>query len=493
MPRSNRDLLLAAAIALPTLSTVLAQAQVDGARPPPASPSSSVSASADAVGTGSRAAPTVSPSASSAGASAPAASSCAPPKPLDLREPPFDGKDFSWLNGNNRQPDPLLRVGPVVLSLYVDAFYAWQFSRPNDHTIFPTTTAPRHNELGFNLASIGMELPPNAIDSAGGGPIGQFSLQYGAITQTVGGQDPTVNRGFFLTGTALQPIRTASAGWHFHAMQGLNLEFGIFPSYVAMESYLPQENWNYSHPFVSDFTPYYFYGGRAQLYPAQDWKIELWVVNGWQTFGQWHEGRAGGYLINWRPTERFIVAHVLYVGQEQQADPGAVRYYTDNYAQLQYWKNKDSFLQSSAIALVADVGYEARTTSPAGPMTGYSITNRMDFRGGVSLTLRGDVYYDKTRALTTMLPLTADGKSTGAQMPNGNDPFLGGGFTATLDYLPSPWLLWRLEYAHRAANVPFFSGSQGVSPPSGLPTGASYTPALAKTDDRIIANVTLRL
>jgi hypothetical protein len=417
----------------------------------------------------------------------------ASPQPLDLREPPFANEDFSWLNGSNRQPDSLLKLGPTVLSLYVDAFYAWQFSQPVDHTIFPTTTAPRHNELGFNLASIGIELPPNAIDGPSGGPVGQFSIQYGAITQTVGGQDTTVNRGFYLSTTALQAIRTASAGWHFHFLHGLNLEFGIFPSYVAMESYLPQENWNYTHPFVSDFTPYYFYGGRAQTYLTSRLKLELWVVNGWQTYGQWQEAKSGGYLLNWRPTERFIIANVIYVGQTSPTDSGAVRYYTDNYAQLQYFKNPVGFVTSSAVCLVADVGYQARTQAPSGPMGGASITHRTEIRGGWALTLRADIYYDKTRAVTPQLPVGSP-----YTLPDGTDPFVGGGLTATLDFLPSPWLLWRLEYSHRMANVPFFSGHGGITGngPDGTvnPSGAPlFTPDLVESDDRIVGNVTLRL
>jgi hypothetical protein len=415
-------------------------------------------------------------------------------KPLDLREPPFDGEDFSWLNGSNRQPESLLKLGPVVLSLYVDAFYAWQFSEPVDHTIFPTTTAPRHNEFGFNLASMGIELPPNAIDSPTGGPVGQFSIQYGAITQTVGGQDTTVNRGFYLSSTALQAIRTASAGWHFHFLHGMNLEFGIFPSYVAMESYLPQENWNYTHPFVSDFTPYYFYGGRAQTYLTQRLKLELWIVNGWQTYGQWQEAKSGGYLLNWRPTERFIVANVIYVGQTSPSDPGAIRYYTNNYAQLQYFKDPGGFVTSSAVCLVADVGYQVRTLGPSGPMTGYSITHRTEFRDGWAFTVRADLYYDQTRAVTPQLPIGSP-----YVMPDGTSPFLGGGFTGTLDYLPSPWLLWRLEYAHRMANVPFFSGHGGITGngPDGTvnmsPDPPPFTPDLVQHDDRVVGNVTLRL
>jgi hypothetical protein len=273
-------------------------------------------------------------------------------KPLDLTEPPFADKDFSWLNGSNRQPDSLLHVGPTILSLYVDVFYAFQFNRPIDHTIFPTTVAPRFNEIGLNLASIGIELPPNAIDTRGGGPIGQFSLQYGDFVQAVSGQDTTVTRGFFLANEALQAVRTASAGWHFHVLHGINLEFGVFPSYMGMESYLPQENWNYTHPFVSDFTPYYFYGGRAQMYLTSDVKLELWVVNGWQTYGQWQEAKSGGYLLNWRPDERFVVANIIYIGQTEPTDSGAIRYYTDNYAQFQYFKNPNGFFASSALCVV---------------------------------------------------------------------------------------------------------------------------------------------
>src|SRR4051812_24524519 len=72
-------------------------------------------------------------------------------KPLDLREPPFGEFDFSWMNGNNPQPSSLLTMGPVTWSLYVDTYYAWQFHQPNDHTIFPTTTGVRHNEISLNL------------------------------------------------------------------------------------------------------------------------------------------------------------------------------------------------------------------------------------------------------------------------------------------------------------------------------------------------------
>src|SRR4051812_1107711 len=96
------------------------------------------------------------------------------PKPLDVREPPFGELDFAWMNGNNAQPASLLGSGPVTFSLYVDTYYAWQFHRPIDHTIFPSTTAPRHNEISLNLAHLGVDV--TGLD----GPIGRLYIQYGS-------------------------------------------------------------------------------------------------------------------------------------------------------------------------------------------------------------------------------------------------------------------------------------------------------------------------
>lgn len=428
------------------------------------------------------------------GSRADAQAPAVPAKPLDIAEPPFAFGDFTWLNGNNRQPDSLLKLGPVTIGMIVDAYYLFQFARPIDHTAFPSVAAVRHNELSLNMVGFGAELPPNAIDTRNGGPIGQFNLQYGATAEAAMGQDTTFARGSYLSRTAYQPIRTAQAGWHFHWLHGVNIELGIFPSYVAMESYLPAENWNYLHPFVSDFTPYYFSGSRTQIFLTQKLKLELWVVNGWQTFGSWQEGRAGGFLWNWRPSERFSIATAEYAGQEVPLDSKSSRWYSDNYALYQYYKSSSGFVRSAAFAAVVDIGYQYRSGGNRdGVLTGESLSNRIELKGDVMWTVRGDYYYDQGQSLVTGFPITSS-----YIRPFQDKAFSGGGITTTLDYWPSPWTVFRLEYMHRAANIPFFSGHGGITGPAGIqPTTASgavgFTPDLRKLDDRIVVNVTLRL
>ncbi len=406
------------------------------------------------------------------------------PAPLDEREPPYGNGDYSWLNGSNRQPASLLKWGPLTGSVLVDAYYAFQFSQPKDHTIFQTTTAPRHNELAINLVALGVEVADL------GGPIGRLYLQAGSNEETLWGQDASTQRGQFLTLRTFAPVQQAAVGWHFHELHGVNLEAGIFPSYFALESYFPQENWNYLHPFVSDFTPYYFAGLRNQWFLTQSTKVELWLVNGWQTFGQWHETRAGGYQLNTRPSERLSLNHSTYIGKDQPLDPHAVRFYSDNFVQWQWWKGGP--VKSSALALVADLGFEHRSVRDSGLMTGGSLSNRVELDDRFALCARADIFYDKTQALVTQLPLGSP-----YQLPDAGE-FLGGGVTLTADFSPSPWLLLRLEYMHRWSNVPYFSGSGGITGPGGVapPDAASaggFTPDLRKSDDRVVLNATLRL
>ena len=128
----------------------------------------------------------------------------APDKPLDVRDPPFGYADYAWMNGGNAQPSSLLTMGPVTWSLYVDTYYAWQFRQPIDHTIFPTTAAPRHDEISLNLAHVGIDV--TGLD----GPIGRLYIQYGSTVETIAGQDTTTTRGFFLTNRLLQIVQQAA-------------------------------------------------------------------------------------------------------------------------------------------------------------------------------------------------------------------------------------------------------------------------------------------
>lgn len=412
-----------------------------------------------------------------------ARTSSADEKPLDVREPPFGFGDFSWTDGNNSQPASLLTAGPVTGVLYLDGYYLYQFNHPIDHTAFPSVVAPRHDEVSVNMAMVGVDV--TGLD----GPIGRLFLQYAAASETLGGQDPTTARGFYLSQRAFQYLQQAALGWHFHVLHGANVEAGIMPSPIGLQTVLPEENWTYLRPFASDFTPYYLSGVRGQLFPTDHLKLEAWLANGWQTFGKWHEGPAFVYAAELRPSERVELHGDGYVGRDQQTDDGAVRNYWNAYGQWQPFKRSSGVPRSVALAVGADFGYETHTGSRDGVFAAGSASTRVQWTPQWMTTLRADTFYDSTKSLVTTLP-----SATGYALPDKPD-FLGDGFTATLDFWPSPWILYRVEYMHRQASIPYFSGPGGITPPSGLSSsmGSAFSPDLRRSDDRVVINVTLRL
>jgi len=48
---------------------------------------------------------------------------------------------------------------------------------------------------------------------------------------------------------------------------------------------------------------------------------------------------------------------------------------------------------------------------------------------------------------------------------NPGDPYKAWDASGTFDWVPSQYITFRWEYNHRAANVPYFSGPGGVTPP----------------------------
>ena len=175
---------------------------------------------------------------------------------------PFDGMDLTWINGQNRQKDfPLTfkKDGETILTgiAYLDTYYNYNFANPIDNTQTISSTIGRHNEITLNLASIGIESNYKNI-------IGRVWLQYGQMGSIVQDLDGSVYRGRNNNINNLKYFREGAAGYHFNKWYGVNVEMGIFMSYIGLESYTTQENWNYQRSMVCELTPFYFSGPSYQ-------------------------------------------------------------------------------------------------------------------------------------------------------------------------------------------------------------------------------------
>nr|WP_322625402.1 outer membrane beta-barrel protein [uncultured Flavobacterium sp.] len=416
---------------------------------------------------------------------------------LAVKKIPFDGMDLSWINGQNRQTDfPLAlkdKNGETILTgvTYVDAYYNYDFSKPKDNTHTISSAIGRSNEFTINMASIGLETNYKNM-------IGRLWLQYGQMASIVQDLDGTVNHGRNSSVNNLKYIREAAAGYHFDIKYGLNVEMGIFMSYIGLESYVLGENWNYQRSMVCDFTPFYFQGARAQFFPTKKFKQELWVMNGWQTYNSWNTGLALGSSSYYRPSENLqLVANFYLNGKDNRNNPGVRRYHHDNSIVARYYKAKESTgISQAAFSLNTHYGFQSGNGVKASDnyMAGTSLANRVWFnKNKMAVTLRGD-YVTNPGAYLAFSPSLVANNDFNDDLAAGKDLKMFQG-TATFDVMPNEFVTFRLEYGYRSSNIPYFAGSGGTTSPDGWIDTAidTWRPDLRKTENRVTLAVNFRL
>lgn len=121
--------------------------------------------------------------------------------------------------------------------------------------------------------------------------------------------------------------------------------------------------------------------------------------------------------------------------------------------------------------------------------------NRLWFdRDRFGLTIGGGMISNPGRYLVLIPPINGATAFSGTRYftANPGDTFRAWDTQLTFDYMPQPFVTFRVEFNHRAANVPYFSGSGGVTPPGGNtgPPGSEvdgFTPDLVMSENRLTA------
>ena len=118
---------------------------------------------------------------------------------------------------------------------------------------------------------------------------------FGLFATTTPRNDASAGVGQWDLRNAYRNVSEAYGGYHFNVNHGLNVDAGIFVSYIGLFSYYNFDNWTYQPSFVSSNTPWFFNGLRIQWFPTNKLKIEPWIINGWQSYAKFngHRGLGG--------------------------------------------------------------------------------------------------------------------------------------------------------------------------------------------------------
>jgi putative OmpL-like beta-barrel porin-2 len=419
---------------------------------------------------------------------------------------PFSDWDWTWLNGNPRTKEAAFDSKFFTPEIRADVTYTYDFNKPIDNSIGGSSEIFRSNEIQLEQLGVGGDFHYDNVRA-------RLMTQFGMYSETTPRNDPSPAKGQWDLDTAYRYISEAYGGYHFNVLDGINVDAGIFMSYIGLFSYYNFDNWAYQPSYVSSNTPWFFNGLRVQIFPNPHLKIEPWFINGWQSYGSANSRKGLGGQIKWTPRPWVnVISNNYGLGHDDLYIPNRGRIHTDDSIEVKYFDHPERKLDKMAFTFTGDMGCEfgpSQTTSagvylqgvgchgdtrdaksvggdnfkagvnPKQSFIGYMLYNRFWFKKDrYALTLGGGQINNPGRYLVLDPPIngeTAESAAINAPYFTGNpsDPFKAWDSSITFDYMPSQYITFRWEYDYRHASVPYWTGAGGITPPGS--GGVPYT------------------
>ena len=455
----------------------------------------------------------VAPAAAAAPAAAPAAAAAAvaavvpealqtpPPGPAVDTETPFAVGYLGWMNGTPRSNAPIFDTKFFTPEIRFDVNYLQDLNHPVDHTIVGSTEEFRSGEFQLEQVSFGGDFHWNGVRA-------RFLSMMGLYAVTTPRNDASLGVGQWDLQGAYKYLSEANAGYHWDVNHGLNVDAGIFLSYIGLFSYYNFDNWTYQPSFVSSNTPWFFNGLRVQWFPTQTLKIEPWLINGWQSYAKYNSHPGFGGQILWIPNDSLkLVFNTYSIGQDNLAsgsgypanggnpnaptgapNPGGTyvnyahvtRIHEDDSVLWKYYESADGVISRKALSFTIDLGCEyggglhcSHAPNKAN-FFGMMLYDRTWFDHNVfAVTLGGGFMNNPGRYLALVPPINGATAVTGTPYftENPGQKLYQWDMQLNLQYMPKDWITWWTEVTFRHSDVPYWSGPGGVTPPAGN-TGA---------------------
>jgi len=422
-------------------------------------------------------------SAPPAAAPAPQPAPAAPSIPEALQAPdatpgvdnftPFAYGDFTWLNGTPRNKDTVLDTKYFTPEVRFDTNFVVDTNQPRDHSLGGSTEEFREGEFQVEQASVGGDFHWQNVR-------GRILTMFGMFATTTPRNDASAGVGQWDLRDAYRYVSEAYGGYHFNVNHGLNIDAGIFVSYIGLFSYYNFDNWTYQPSYVSSNTPWFFNGLRIQWFPTNKLKIEPWIINGWQSYAKYNGHKGFGGQILYRPYEWLSMVFNNYGnGTDDLGIPGRSRIHTDDSVEVRYFSKPESTgVSKMAFSFTGDLGceYGAGVTchggkgGPKQAFMGWMLYNRIWWnKDRYAITLGGGQMNNPGRYLTLLPPINGADAVSGSPYftENPGDKAHMWDSTVTFHWMPKQYITWWLETGYRHSDVPYWSGRGGITPPGG--------------------------
>jgi hypothetical protein len=430
----------------------------------------------------------------------------------DTMTPLANVGDIGWMNGTTRGKGPAFDTKFFTPEIRLDVNYLQSSNHPIDHTVDGSTEVFRSSEFQIEQVSFGGDFHWDNVRA-------RFLSMFGMFATTTPRNDASGAQGQWNLQDAYRYFSEANAGYHFDVNHGLNVDAGVFVSYIGLFSYYNFDNWTYQPSFVSSNTPWFFNGLRVQWWPTQNLKIEPWLINGWQSYSKFNRHPGVGGQILWIPNDAVkLVFNTYAVGQDNldcQANSNNGQGTMDtncqpqngggahaaagsyvgagppvNYANVTRVHEDDSILvkyydahglggagiSKMAFSLTIDEGceYGGGVHCTHGPnkesFFGAMLYDRTWFHNDLyAVTIGGGFMNNPGRYLALTPPINGATAASGSpyftQQPG--QKLYQWDSQINLQYMPRDWITWWTEATFRHSSVPYWSGAGGITPPGG--------------------------
>jgi hypothetical protein len=398
-----------------------------------------------------------------------------PPSPPGVdNDTPFAFGDFTWLNGNPRNKDEVLTTKWFTPEVRFDTNFVVDTNQPRDHSLGGSTEEFREGEFQVEQASVGGDFRWQNVR-------GRILTMFGMFATTTPRNDGSAGVGQWDLRDAYRYVSEAWGGYSFNVNHGLNIDAGIFVSYIGLFSYYNFDNWTYQPSYVSSNTPWFFNGLRIQWFPTNKLKIEPWIINGWQSYAKYNGHKGLGGQIMYRPHEWLSMVFNNYGnGTDDLGIPGRSRIHTDDSVEVRYFNKPDKSkgIDKMAFSFTGDLGceYGAGVTchggkgGPKQAFLGWMVYDRIWWnRDHYAMTFGGGQMSNPGRYLTLLPPINGADAVSGTPYftENAGDKAHMWDSTITFHWMPKQYITWWTEAGFRHSDVPYWTGRGGITPPGG--------------------------
>lgn len=209
-----------------------------------------------------------------------------------------------------------LENGKISIGGLVDAYYGYDFNKPNSKNRDYSVSSSRHNEFNINLAYLDIKYKNNRVRA-----------------HLVPGFGTYMNENYVNEKGTVRNLVEANVGVKISKKREIWIDAGVLGSPYTNESAISKDHLMYTRSFAAENVPYYLSGLKLSLPVNSKLNLYGYLINGWQQIQDNNRFLSFGSQLEYRPNKKTLLNWDTYLGNESSNYNYnyRTRYFTDIY------------------------------------------------------------------------------------------------------------------------------------------------------------------